>query len=630
MIGRFSEIGVYRELARSCEFYRVILAGLLALVSYLLDRGSGSASSLGTALALASLTLNGVPIVWNAIKGLAQRRTNVDELVSIAIIASVSQGEFLAAAFVSFVMVLGALIEQLTSESARRSIRSLIDLSPETATVLIDGEARTVPIPDIRIGDTLLVKAGERIPVDAVVRKGASAVDESAITGEPIPAEKGQGDTVYTGTLNQNGVIEIEAVKVGEDTTLGRIIQLVSAAETHKPQTIRIIDRYARWFTPVILLCAGVTWWLTGKPSQAVTVLIVGCPCALILAAPTAVVAAISRAAKAGILVKGGLFLEAAGRADVVLFDKTGTLTEGKPKVDKIVAGPGTASEYVLARAAAVELNSTHPFARAVLNAARCANVTIPCAEQMVTHVGLGVSARVEGRLVEVGSAHLGGGRMDLPPALAGPLEEFKERGATPLVVYEDRRPVGIISVSDHIRPAAKKMVRELDAMGIGQIGILSGDHERSARTVADNVGLTDAWSELKPQEKLRILGEIQAAGKTVMFVGDGINDAPALAVADVGVAMGAAGTDIALETADIALMNDDISKLPFLIQLSRKTLQIIRWNIAFGMVFNAVAVLAGGSGLLSPIMGAIVHNIGSVLVVVSSASLAFASERTA
>ena len=572
MIGRFSELGVYHELASSREFYRVLLAGLLGLVSYLLDRGSGSASSLGMALALASLTLNGVPIVWNAIRGLVQRQTNVDELVSIAIIASASQGEFLTAAFVSFVMVLGALIEQLTSESARRSIRSLIDLSPETATVLVDGEARTVPIPDIRIGDTLLVKAGERIPVDAVVRKGASAVDESAITGEPIPAEKGQGDTVYAGTLNQNGVIQIEAVKVGEDTALGRIVQLVSAAETHKPQAIRTIDRYARWFTPVILLCAGITWWVTGKPSQAVTVLIVGCPCALILAAPTAVVAAISRAAKAGVLVKGGLFLEAAGRADVVLFDKTGTLTEGKPKVDKIVAGDATTSDYVLARAAAVELNSTHPFARAVLNAARCADVTIPPAEQMVTHVGLGVSALVEGRSVEVGSAHLGDGRVGLPPTLAGPLEEFKERGATPLVVYEDGQPVGIISVSDHIRPAAREMVQELDAMGIGQIGILSGDHERSARIVADSVGLTDAWSELKPQEKLRILGGIQDDGKTVMFVGDGINDAPALAVANVGVAMGAAGTDIALETADIALMNDDISKLPFLIQLSRKT----------------------------------------------------------
>ena len=628
MIGRFSQVGVYRELARSHEFYRIAFAGGLALAGYLWDRGNESESVIGVTLALLSLSLNGLPIVWNAIKGLIQRKTNVDELVSLAIIASVIQGEYLTAAFVSFVMVLGALIEQVTGDSAREAIKSLVSLAPETATLLVEGATRTVPITDVKIGDRLLVKPGERVPVDGVIRKGTTAVDESSITGEPVPCEKTLGDGVYAGTLNQNGVIEVEVTKVGEETTLGKVIKLVASAEAHKPEAIKLIDRYARWFTPTILLCAGVTWGLTGELSKAVTVLIVGCPCALILAAPTAIVAAIGRAAKAGILVKGGIFLEEVGRANVVLFDKTGTLTEGKPRVDEIVSVEGVDSKEVLACAASVEFNSTHPLARAVLKAAHYAKITISRAEEMVTEIGLGVRAMVEGRLVEVGSAYIGGGSMNLPLELRGRLETFKKNGATPLVVYQERQPVGIISVKDHVRPGARDTIQRLRSMGIVHIGILSGDHEESARLVAEGVGLTDAWSELKPHEKLRVIKDFQASGNVVVFVGDGINDAPALAAANVGIAMGAAGTDVALETADVALMKDDISKLPFLIRLSRKMLQVIKWNIAFGMGFNAIAILASGWGLLSPIMGAIVHNIGSVIVVLSSASIAFTSEK--
>ncbi len=629
MIGRFSQIGIYRELGRSRVFYRVALAGVLAMASYLWDRGSESASTVGMALALVSLVLNGLPIIWGAIKGLIHRKTNVDELVSIAIIASVSQGEFLTAAFVSGVMVLGALVEQLTSDSVRRTIQSLIDLSPDTATVLVRGEPRTVSIPQVKVGDLLLVKPGERIPVDAVVTKGITAVDESSITGEPIPSEKVPGDDVSAGTLNLSGVIEIEATNVGQDTTLGKVIKLVSQAEAHKPQAIRIIDRYARWFTPAILLCAAATWWLTGQVNQAVTVLIVGCPCALILAAPTAIVAAIGRAARSGVLVKGGLFLEEAGRADVVLFDKTGTLTEGKPRVDGVVSIAGIDTNEVLAKAASVEANSTHPLARAVLKAAHHAKVTISPADEMVTEIGIGVRAQVGGKLVEVGSTYIGGGSMNVPSSLRCHLESFKDSGATPLVVYEDKRPVGIISVADHVRPSANHTVEELRSMGIKRIGILSGDHEKSVRLIADSAGVTKIWAEMKPHQKLKVIADFQADGKVVIFVGDGINDAPALAAANVGIAMGAAGTDVALETADIALMKDDIAKLPFLVRLSRRMLRIIKWNIAFGMTFNAVAVVAGGWGLLSPMMGAVVHNIGSVLVVLSSASLAFASDRS-
>ncbi len=627
MIGRYSQLGVYQDLLRSRYFYRVAFAGALALASYLWDRGAETPSTTGTALALASVVINGTPIVWGAVRGLLQRKVNVDELVSLAILAALAGGEFLTAAVVSFVMVLGALIEEATSDSARKAIESLVTLSPEMATVLVDGRPETVATADVRIGNILLVRPGERVPVDGVIVKGLTAVDESSLTGEPIPQEKTLGDLVYAGSLNQNGVVELEAAGVGEDTTLGRVIRLVSEAEAHKPEAIRLIDRYARWFTPAILACAAVAWALTGDVSRAVTILIVGCPCALILAAPTAIVASIGRAAKSGILVKGGRYLEEVGRAGVILFDKTGTLTEGRPRVDTIVAVEGIDERRVLERAASVEQDSTHPLAQAVLKAANYAKVTVERAEEIMTEIGLGVRGLVRGRRVEVGSAYVAGGTGQIPEALRTHLERFKEKGATPLVVYQDQVPLGIMSVSDQIRASAAETVRSLKSLGIERIGMLSGDHEKSARLVADTIGLTQAWAGQKPEEKLEVIRRFQSFGQTVIFVGDGINDAPALAAANVGIAMGAAGTDVALETADIALMKDDISKIPFLIQLSRRMLRTIKWNIAFGMIFNAVAVLASGGGLLSPIMGAVVHNVGSVIVVISSASIAFASE---
>lgn len=626
MIGRFSKLGVYRELLGSADFYRVGLAGCLTLVSYLADLGEEVQTPLGVALALSGLALSGIPIIWGALKGLVERKVNVDELVSLAIIACLLEGEYLTAAVVSFVMVLGAMLEEATSNSARKAVESLMHISPDTATVIVDGRPVTVGVAEVRIGDRLLLKPGERIPVDGIVDKGITSVDESSMTGEPIPREKRTGDAIYAGTLNLNGVIELEATKVGEDTTLGKVIKLVSEAEAHKPQAVKLIDRYAQWFTPTILAAAGITWWITGEVSRAITVLIVGCPCALILAAPSAIVASIGRAAKSGILVKGGLFLEETGRAHTVLFDKTGTLTEGKPRVDEIFSVNGVESEEILARAACVEQNSTHPLARAVLEAAHHAKINLCPVEEMVTEIGRGVRAVVEGRLVEVGSSCYVD--ENLPKELCSSLEKIKEKGTTPLMVYEDGRPLGIISVADHIRPAARQMVQDLRTLGMRRIGLLSGDHQKAALTVAESVGLTDAWAELQPEDKLRMINDFQANGEVVVYVGDGINDAPALSSANAGIAMGGAGTDVALETADIVLMNDDISKLPFLVQLSRRTLKTIKWNIVFGLVFNAIAVLASGGGILSPIMGALVHNIGSVLVVLSSASISFSAEK--
>ncbi|NIS75202.1 MAG: heavy metal translocating P-type ATPase [Deltaproteobacteria bacterium] len=627
MIGRFSRLGVPRELIKKFDFYRICLGGAFALAAYLFEGKAALDTPIGISLALASVILNGVPILKGAVEGLIKRRVNVDELVSIAVIASLVEGEFLTAAVVSFVMVLGSLIEQATSESARHAIRSLMEISPKTATVIVDGEERIVNISAVKNGDSLLVKPGERVPVDGSVIDGMTAVDESPVTGEPIPVEKKAGDEIYAGTLNQTGAIRVMATRVGEDSTLGRVIRLVSEAEAHKPRAIRLIDRYARWFTPLILTFAGAAWILTGDTSRAIAVLIVGCPCALILAAPTAIVATIGRLARSGILVKGGLFIEVMSKVDVMLFDKTGTLTEGKPEVDEIVSAEGFHTDEVLARAASVEKNSNHPLARAVLDAANRTGVRFREAEGLMTRVGLGVSGRVDGALVEVGTTYLGGGTINLPQRLRRNLEVFKQRGATPIVVYQDSSPIGIISVSDHVRKEAKQTIMRLRSMGISQTGLLTGDHEKSARLVAGSVGLSDVWYGQSPEEKLKRIRSYQEEGSIVAFAGDGINDAPALATANVGIAMGAAGTDIALETADIALMMDDISKIPFLVALSRRMLKIIVLNIVFGMIFNLVAVLASGIGVLTPIMGAVVHNIGSVLVVLSSASLSFVRE---
>ena len=630
MIGRFSKLGSYREFFDLKQAIRIGLGGALALVGYLLMENETPFYFLGRIFIFASIFINGVPIIWGAFQGVLKKQINVDELVSLAIIASLFAGEFLSAAVVSFVMMTGALMEEATAESARRAIHSLMKITPKNATAVAeDGTEKVLSISDIEVGHILLIKPGERIPVDGTVTEGMTAVDESALTGEPIPVEKSVGDTVYSGGLNHNGVIKIRTKRKAENSTLGRVVKLVSEAEAHRPESTGMVDRYAKWFTPAILACATLAWALTGELNRAVTVLIVGCPCALILAAPTAIVAAISRAARAGILVKGGRFLEKAAGINVVLFDKTGTLTEGKPKVDKVVPAGEFEATFVLKQAACVEKNSTHPLARAVLMAAHYAKIAVQSAENLMTRIGMGVSGYISGCTVAVGNVHMGGGELKLPASLRKCLNSIMETGATPLVVYMNDAPIGLVSVSDHVRSDAEDVIGRLKKLGVHRVGILSGDHSRAVQNVARAVGDVEYWHDLKPQDKLDIIRQLRLSEKNcnIMFVGDGINDAPALAAADMGVAMGAKGTEVALETADVALMNDDIAKLPFLIRLGRRTVRTIKWNIVFGLVFNAVAVFAGGSGFLTPIMGAVVHNIGSIVVVLSSASIAFSAE---
>jgi Zn2+/Cd2+-exporting ATPase len=629
LIGRFSQLGDYKELFDVNDIMRVALGGLLALTGFLMGYGSGILLLLGKVFLLASVAINGFPIVRGAIAGLMEKKINVDELVSLAILASIVMGEFLSAAVISFVMVLGSLIEEATAATARKQIQSLVEMRPKEATVVAKGSNIRKPVSEIFPGDILLIRPGELIPVDGIITKGVASVDESTITGEAIPIEKTNGDEVYSGTLNQNGVLEVEATRVGKDSTLGKVISLIIEAENHHPKSIALIDRYAQWFTPTILFCAALTWFLTGEIQRAITVLIVGCPCALILAAPTALVAAISKAARHGVLIKGGQFIENAAYANVILFDKTGTLTAGEPKVEEIITAEGIEKEHLLRQAACVEQNSTHPLATAVLKAAQNARLTVGSAENLLTEIGRGVTGCVDGCQVQVGNILISDHSYSFPENLRKEYERIVKNGATPLLVYQDNAAIGLIAISDPLRPDAKKTLETLKKEGISRIGILSGDHQQAVKNIADKAGATDFGYCMKPKDKLDAIAKIQAenSGKKVIFIGDGINDAPALAIADVGIAMGAKGTEVALETADIALMNDDISRLPFLIRLGKRMVFIIKVNIVLGMTFNLIAVLAGGGGYLSPIAGAVVHNIGSVLVVLSSASIAFSKE---
>jgi Cd2+/Zn2+-exporting ATPase len=623
MIGRFSRLKSYTDLLDFKELLFCLGGGALALAAFFLEGRPGVPAWLPLVLAGASVLGNGLPIVRGAVQGLLERRVNVDELVALALVASVAQGELLTAAEVAFIMTLGSLVEQAVSESSRRSIQALAKMTPERATRLVDGREESVPLAEIRVGDLLLVKPGERIPVDAEIVSGVTAVDESTITGESVPCERRPGDPLLAGTLNYNGVVEIRAGKVGQDTTLGKVIRLVTEAESQKPKSARMVDRYARWFTPLVLAIAALAWGVSGDISRAVAVLVAGCPCALLMAGPTATVAAVGRAARAGVLIKGGQYLEEAARIQVMLFDKTGTLTRGEPRVDEVTACGTVTREEMLACAASAEQSCAHPLARAVLKAAHYAKVTVRKAEQVLAEIGLGVTALVDGARVEVGSAELAGGAAALPVPLRSCLENIQERGDTALVVLRDSEPVGVLGVSDRPRAGAARTMARLRSLGLTSLGLLSGDHPRAVQRLSRELKLDVSRAGLKPQDKLKVVEEYQARGLRVAFVGDGINDAPALAKADLGIAMGALGTDVALETADVALTRDDISRLPFLLRLGRRAVAVVRLNIGLAILFNTIAVLGGGWGLLSPVLASLLHNAGAILVVLLSASLA-------
>jgi Cd2+/Zn2+-exporting ATPase len=628
----------YRPILTSRDFLVAAATGLLALASWVALLVGGPAAAVN-ALGLAAALIGGALIAGDAVGGVMRGKLNVDELVTIAIIAAIFVQEYLGAALVAFMMLFGKVLEDVTAARADRALEGLGRLVPATARIKdpTGGTERTVPVEQVRVGDVVVVRPGERLPVDGVVVAGRAGVEEAAITGEPLPVEKAAGDEVFAGTLATGGALEVRVSRIGEATALGRIAALVQEAEGERAPIVRTADRLAKWFTPGVLGLAALVYLVRGELLPAVSVLVVACPCALVLATPTAIVAGIARGATRGILIKGGARLEAAGHVDAVCLDKTGTLTRGQPAVQRVVLLDGTTHEReVLAYAAAAERLSEHPLARAVLAAAEARGAPVPNASggsaDFEAVAGKGVAARIANLHPAAPPVHVVVGRpeflaergIEWPAAADGALQELETAGQTPLAVALDGRAAAVIGVADVLREEAVHAIRELRDAGLKRIVLLTGDREGPARAVAQAVGIApqDVHARLLPEQKVEWVKRLRAEGHRVAMIGDGVNDAPALAAADVAVAMGAAGTDLAMVAADVVLMTDDLRQAAAAILLGRKTLTTIRQNLLFAGIWNAVAVGLVVFGSLGIVAGAIVHNLGSVLVVVNAARL--------
>ena len=573
-----------------------------------------------------AIVLCGAPIILEAVIGLVTAfDVKADVLVSIALIASVAIGETFAAGEVAFIMQLGGLLEELTVARARAGIEKLVRLTPRTARRLTERGEETLPAGEVQKGDRLRVLPGETIPVDGIILSGQTSINQAVMTGESLPVDKGPGDQVFSGTVNQFGSFDMEAARVGEDSTIQRYIRLVQSADAGKAKIVGLADRWATWIVVIALSAALATWLVTGEIIRAVTILVVFCPCALVLATPTAIMAAIGNATRHGFLVREGDALERLASVSRVTFDKTGTLTQGTPAVTAVRTLDSALSwQEVYALAAGAESRSEHPLGKAV---AACwqeehPGETAPQAEDFQMLPGRGVRAAVGGRLVLAGSpALLRGEKISLTADAEEQAAPWLERGCTLIYLAADGRLAGFLALSDQVRPQAAEAIQGVKAAGVTPV-LLTGDHESAARHIARSLDISEYQSGCRPEDKLEWIDRSQQAGQPVCMVGDGVNDAPALKKAFVGIAMGGVGSDIAVDAADIALVDDQLRELPHLFRLSRQMMRTIRLNLTFSMTLNFAAILLAITGILNPVVGALVHNAGSVLVILSSARL--------
>ncbi|HSV55958.1 MAG TPA: cation-translocating P-type ATPase [Magnetospirillaceae bacterium] len=583
-------------------------------------------ASLTFDFAVIPFIIGGGYVAWSTVRAvLALKKVTAGVLVTVALIGTVYVEEFLAGAIVGFMMVFGEFLENLTIEKTKNAIREIIRLVPQNCRKKVNGAWEIVPIREVRPGDYIQVIPGERVAVDGPIVAGQASLNQSSITGESMPVDKTVGDTVFVGSLNENGVIEVLCEKVGSDTVLGRIIKTVHQAQNNKGKAQRIADTFARFFLPVILVLSVIVWFLTYDLMRVMTILVIACPCALVLATPTAVIAAVGNAAKRGVLIKGGDALEIAAKVRTICFDKTGTITMGEPAVVDHELFNGSGRDELIYVIAIVEKNSQHPIGRAAMRFAsengRQAS-SIPDGEFEMLF-GRGVRVTHAGKVYEVSNERALEGSGPVPPAAAAFISAQVNLGRTALLVIRDGDVLGGIAVADKIRPNIERTVRELEHIGIRRIVVLTGDNPVTARTICAEAGIPEFEASLLPEEKLKAISDMRERGEVVAMVGDGVNDAPALVLADVGIAMGAAGTDVAMEASSIALMSDKIEMLPATFALSRKTYRIIQQNIwVFAVFVNIIGVIVSGMGLLNPIMAAVVHNAASVFVVVNSSRL--------
>ncbi len=596
-----------------------LVLGGISLVLSLTD-----AVSLPFDIAWVAIILCGLPIILEAIIGLVTSfDVKADVLVSLALIASICIGEDFAAGEVAFIMQLGALLEDLTVAKARAGIEKLVHLTPQTARVITNGTEKIVAAEAVKINDLIRVLPGETIPVDGVIVSGQTSINQAVMTGESLPVDKSVGDDVSSGTVNQFGAFEMKATKVGEDSSIQRMIRLVQSADAGKAKIVSLADRWATWIVVIALTAAALTWIVTGEIIRAVTILVVFCPCALVLATPTAIMAAIGNATKHGFLVREGDALERLAKVSKITFDKTGTLTYGTPKVTTVESLSEYDRETIYAFAAATEQMSEHPLGKAIVRCYKAENKKeLPVSENFQMMPGEGVTATVNGKVIKAGNLKwLSKDNTKIDVALASKAGKYLNNGSTVIYIAIDNLLVGFVVLSDSVREESAQMIDSLYQLDVQPV-LLTGDNQNAASAIGEKLNINEIHANCLPEDKLKYIESYQTKGDAVCMIGDGINDAPALKKADVGIAMGGIGSDIAVDAADIALVDDEVKELPHLLALSKRMMTTIKLNMIFSMGLNFLAIVLAMIGTLNPVIGALVHNAGSVIVIINSALL--------
>lgn len=616
----------YREFLLDPGTLFTMASGLLLLLAVVSDPG-GLLSHDGSEEArsvfyLAAAIMGSSYIWWSALQGIRERDFTADIPVSLATIAAILIGQYSAAAVVAVLLLLGGLMEEFVAARASQSLESLARLLPDRVTVRRDGRDTIVCLDEVIIGDLILIRSGDRIAVDGQVVSGSASVSQAAITGESLAVEKKAGDTVFAGTLNEVGALEVLVTKIGSETTLGQIRSLIEEAQANKPPIERLLSRYAKLYMPTALISGGLLWLYSGDVMRAITMLIVFCPCVIVLATPTALVAAIGNAALRGSLIKKGAIIESLSHVDTVVFDKTGTLTQGKPRLLQIIPLGKIPESEILRKGAAAEKFSEHPLGKALVSAAVSQKIFPPDPEIFEALPGLGIRARVEEENLFMGRpGSLEKEDIFISSEIQEKISSLETAGCSVILLAVGGRMEGLFVFEDELRPESKNLIQRLDEMGLNAV-IVTGDNHAATQRVAEKIGIKQIFSEKMPQEKVDIVKALQSRGHKVAFVGEGVNDGPALAQADVGIAMGIAGTDVAIETADIGLLSDDLSKMPHLIMVSRKAIKTIKHNLIFSLGVLAVAVALTVPGILTPITGALLHELSSIPVIVNSMRL--------
>ena len=599
------------------KLFFALTGGLLTLNSFLLEYFLPAQAYAAQLSALCGAVVLALPIVLTAVKDLWRGKVYMNELVALAILASLASGDFQMAGIIAFFLLVTIIIETRTASGAQRSIEELIKLTPNTAHRVVDGNEEEVQVTDLKVGDIIRVRPGENFPVDAVIVTGESTVNQASITGESVPVEKAEGAEVFAGTQNLTGAVELRVTKVGEDTTLGKVKDMILQAEASRTPVVRIIDRYAGFYTPTVLMIAWMCWWFTEDMNSVIAFLVISCPCAVVLATPTAVVAAVAAAARLGIFIKNVSHLELASKITAFIFDKTGTLTDGLLSVVKLQPVGNLSPAELLLTAGAVEQSSNHPTAKAIQKLAAEAGLTLPQAEDVSETPGKGVSGLLEGTEITVGRAN-----WMKEQGIAVP--EHNEPGSEDMsVVYVARAGavIGWIGLRDKLRNESAAMISDLRKLGVRYCAMVTGDRRSVAETVAGQLQIDEFESECLPEGKVAFVERIKKTHR-VAVVGDGVNDAPALAAGDLGIAMGAIGSDVAINSASVALMTNDLRRIAMLVYLSRKSQMIINQNLLFGMLFLFGGMIVSAVGLMTPVWAAVLHAGSTLIIIFNSARL--------